>query len=354
MSRRQLGKVLGAAGLSLAVMPIGGRASRAAEQAVYFTWSGYDVPEFFPAYVAKHGANPNMPVFADEEEALQKLVAGFETDVIHPCNNSLTRWRDAGVIQGIETSRLSNWGDVFADLKKIDGAQHDGQQFFIPVDWGNTSVLYRPDLVDIQEESWTLMWDERYAGRLSVAASAEETVVVAAIVAGAKDPFNLSDEEIETIRALLIKQKPLVRFYWESNVDIEQGLASGELIASTGWNSSAVTLKSQGIPIKYMNPKEGILTYCCGLVLSASAKNLDQSYDLMDAMIAPEAGKWLIEANGYGHSNAKSFDLVDPKTLEELNLPADPIAFLNNGIVYKTMQRLDVVSQMFESVKAAI
>jgi spermidine/putrescine transport system substrate-binding protein len=103
-----------------------------------------------------------------------------------------------------------------------------------------------------------------------------------------------------------------------------------------------------------MNPKEGILTYCCGLVLTANARNIDQAYDLIDAMIAPEAGKWLIEANGYGHSNAKSFEIIDPKKLEELNLPADPIAFLNNGIVYKTMQRLDVVSQMFESVKASI
>ena len=132
----------------------------------YFTWSGYDDPGFFPGYVKKHGASPNLPIFADEEEALQKMRAGGVYDVVHPCNSNVGRWFDAGVIQPIDTSRLSNWPDVFDSLKKFEGAQHDGKNYFVPVDWGNTSIIYRSDLVDIKEESWTLMWDERYAGKL--------------------------------------------------------------------------------------------------------------------------------------------------------------------------------------------
>ncbi|MGH6933038.1 MAG: hypothetical protein ACREEE_11460, partial [Dongiaceae bacterium] len=54
LSRRQLAKLLASAGLTMAIMPLAPRLSRAEEQATYFTWSGYDVPEFFPGYVAKH------------------------------------------------------------------------------------------------------------------------------------------------------------------------------------------------------------------------------------------------------------------------------------------------------------
>ncbi len=354
MSRRGFNTLLAASGLALVTVPVIGRPASAAGQAVYFTWSGYDDPGFFPGYVAKNGANPDMPIFADEEEALQKLRAGAEFDVVHPCNNSLPRWREAGVIQPIDTSRLAHWGDLFPELKTFEGGQDGDKQYFVPVDWGNTSIIYRPDLVDITEESWTLMWDERYAGKLSMAAGAEETGVIAGIVAGAADPFNLTDEELAKVKELLVKQKPMVRFYWDSNTTVEQGLASGELVAATGWNSSAVTLKGQGVPVKFMQPKEGILTYCCGLVLSTGAKNVDRAYELMDAMTAPEAGKWLIEAQGYGHSNRRTFDLVDAAMLEERGLPKDPTAFLSNGIMFKPNGRVDDLTTMFEDVKAGV
>ncbi|MEX1109514.1 MAG: hypothetical protein WEC00_11410, partial [Dongiaceae bacterium] len=168
LSRRDMGRVLASAGITLAAVPMVAGRALAEEQASYFTWSGYDVPEFFPGYIEKHGESPALPVFADEEEAFQKLRAGFETDVAHPCSGRIVRWRDAGVIQAIDTSRLSNWGDVFPDLKTINGAADDGQQWFVPIDWGNTSVIYRADLVEIQEESWEILWDERYEGRLSI------------------------------------------------------------------------------------------------------------------------------------------------------------------------------------------
>ncbi len=355
LSRREFNRAMAAAGLAAVTVPLVRRPARAAEeQAVYFTWAEYDNPAFFPTYVQKHGANPEMPIFADEEEALQKLRAGATFDVVHPCNNSLPRWRDADVLQAIDTSRLSNWPDVFDSLKTFEGAQDGGKQYFVPVDWGNTSIIYRTDLVDIQEESWTLMWDERYAGKLSMAAAAEESVVIASIVAGAADPFNPTDADIEKSKELLLKQKPLLRFYWDTTTTVEQALAAGELVASTGWNDSAVQLKAQGIPVKFMQPKEGILTYCCGLILTKDAPHYDQAHDLMDAMIAPEAGKWLFEEQGFGHSNRKTFGIVDPQILAERGFPTDPTEFLASGIQFKPHKRLEEISSMFEAVKAGI
>jgi len=352
LSRRRFNQVLAAAGLTAVTVPVMGRRAQAEEQVIYFTWSGYDDPGFFPGYVKKHGANPQLPIFADEEEALLKMRAGGVYDVVHPCNSNVGRWFDAGVVQEIDTSRLSNWPDVFDSLKKFEGAQHGGKNYFVPVDWGNTSIIYRSDLVDIKEESWTLMWDQRYAGKLAMGGAAEETVAIAAIVAGAADPFNLTDAEVAKAKDLLLKQKPLLRFYWDSNTTVEQGLASGELVAATGWNSSAVALKKQGLAVKFMNPKEGILTYCCGLVLAKGAPHVDAAYDLLDAMIAPDAGKWLIETQGYGHSNHKAFELVEEKTLAERGLPRDPTSFLNSGILFRPMGRLPEISKMFEAVKA--
>lgn len=352
MSRRDILQMLTAAGLTMTMLPVG-RAKAAGDEAIYFTWEGYNDPGFHPGYTAKNKAEPEAPYFADAEEALTKVRSGFQIDVAHPCNTDIKRWRDADVLQAIDTSRLSHWSDLFDSLKKLAYAQDDkGGQFFIPVDWGNTSVIYRPDLFDVKEESWTMLWDERYSGQISMSADGTEAVPIAGIIGGVKDPFNMTDDELAKAKELLAKQKPLVRFYWDSNSTVEQALASGELVASTGWNSSIIALTGQGVNVKFANPKEGIMSYCCGLVLAKDAPHLDKAYDLMDAMTAPEAGKWLIETMGYGHSNAKTFDLVDEKTLAGRGLPKDPNAFFAQGIFQQPNQQTEKVLKLYEEVKA--
>jgi spermidine/putrescine transport system substrate-binding protein len=353
MTRRDLHKALASVGLMAVAMPLVPRAARAEDQATYYTWSGYDVPEFMPGYVEKYGTTPNLPIFAEEEEAFTKLRAGYQVDVSHPCSGRIRRWRDAGILQPIDTSRLSNFGDMFPTLQSINGAD-EGGQWFVGVDWGNTSVVYRTDLVDIQEDSWTILWDERYAGKLSMGEDVTDTAIIAALVAGVADPYNMTDEDLAKVKDLLAKQKPLLRFYWSDNTTMEQALATGELVASSAWNSSVLTLRNQGLPVKFMSPKEGILTWCCGLVLMKDAPQVDKAHDLIDAMISPQAGQWLITQQGYGHSNSKSFDLVDDATLASLGLPRDPTTLLNSGVFSKENARLDDIVKMFEDVKAGI
>jgi spermidine/putrescine transport system substrate-binding protein len=185
LSRRHLGRLLAAAGLAAVTVPVVRRPAKAQEQARYLTWSVYQNAGFFPDYVRKHDGNPEMSTLGVEAENLAALRSGTGIDVAHPCNTSIGRWYEAGVLQPIDPARLSHWPDLFESLTTVMGAKQNGQQYFVPIDWGTTSVIYRTDLVDIQEPSWNLLWDERYKGYLSVSRGAEETCAIAAIVAGA-------------------------------------------------------------------------------------------------------------------------------------------------------------------------
>jgi spermidine/putrescine transport system substrate-binding protein len=51
---------------------------------IIFEWSGYEVPEFHPGYIEKIGDSPTFTFFGDEEEAFQKIRAGFKADLSHP------------------------------------------------------------------------------------------------------------------------------------------------------------------------------------------------------------------------------------------------------------------------------
>ena len=192
----------------------------------------------------------------------------------HPCSYKVEIWRDSGILQPIDTSRLSHWDDVIPSLKEIPGMTHEGQVYFVAADWGQTSVMYRPDLVDaeyLENETWGILWDERYRGRLSMSDSLIDGVMVAAIYGGAKDPFNMTDEEVEVTRNLLREQLPLLRYYWSSPTDIENSMAAGELVATSCWNDAFTALRSEGHDVRFMQPKEGAMTWVCGFCLMSDA-----------------------------------------------------------------------------------
>ncbi len=344
ISRREATAVLASVGVGTMTMTYGPGMARAAvfpidDSLSVFEWGGYEVPEFYTSYVDKHQMAPSFTLFGEEEEALQKLRGGFTADVAHPCTYSTRRWRDAGVLQPIDTSRLPNYADVFPSLKTLPGSQDEtGLDWFVPSDWGNSSVLFRPDLapeyVDTEtekNESWAILFDEKYAGRLGIFDSVDGVMAVVGSVIGAKNVFDMTDAELEEATELLRKQREILRFYWTDNSSVEQALASGELVASYAWNSAVVELKNQGVNIKYMNPKEGIWTWVCGLVLlDGGPGDQDRAYEFIDAWIAPESGKNLIETLGYGSSNAKAFELVDASVLEDLGI-SDPDTMMANS-----------------------
>jgi spermidine/putrescine-binding protein len=323
LSRREIQTGLARMGLGVAAMSVMPAAAKAAApQLVVYEWAGYDAPELHQSYIKKYGGSPDFPLFASEEEALQKILSGFQADISHPCSYNVKRWRDAKVLLPIDTGRLSNYPDIWPKFQEIPQTKADGQTWFVPFDCGNSSVLYRTDLVDpedVKDPSWSLLFNEKYKGRLAMYNTDTTLIEIAARVLGLKDYYKLSDEVLQKqIRPLLVKQREVTRFYWDDQTQLDQAMASGEVVAAYAWNGSVKVLKDQGLPVAYMVPKEGILTWVCGLVRVANPPGDEQAaYDLIDSMISPESGVFQI-STGYGHSNRKAYEMTDPKVLEAL------------------------------------
>jgi len=356
LSRRAFNARLAAIGLAAVALPVGARRASAAEDLTYFTWSGYDIPELHQSYVEKHGAMPATAIFADEEEAFQKLQGGFTADVAHPCSYALPRWREAGLLAPIDVTRLPEWPNVFDRLKSVDGAVADGQNWFVPIEWGRNLILYRTDLVTLspEQQSWSVLFDESLKGKIAMFDGVEQAVFAAALVLGFNNPFDLNDEQLTAVKELLLKQKALLRFYWTDQTNVEQALASGEVAVALAWGASYVTLKSQGVPIAALAPKEGEQTYVCGLVrLKYSQAPDDVVYDFINSELAPETGKYFIEQFNYAHANRRAFDLVDKAKLAELDL-SHPDDIFNNSVFLSSIATEELrqkYNKVFEDVK---
>ena len=336
VSRRDVAKIAGSLGLATVAFR-NPRLAQADDDNVplYFTWTGYDVPDLWPDYVKEHGSPPRTALFASEEDALVKMRQGFAVDIAHPCVETMTKWHDAGILKPLDQSRLTNWDNLWPDLKKVDGMHFDGQLYFAPTDWGNSSILYRTDLVDT-EESWYMLFDDKYSGRIAPT-NGTSNIYQAAQILGI-DMWDVPQDQLEgPVADLLRQERKNARFFWDDPTDAENGMAVGEIVTMYAWNASLVNLLKQGVPVKYANPKEGIWTWLCGLCrINSGTADENLVYDFINAWQAPEAGRFLIDSYGYGHSNMKAFDLVPPERLAELGL-SSPSALFAKSIFFKPL-----------------
>lgn len=359
-SRRDFAKALGAAGLGLVTLPLAAkRAKAAADDLHIFEWAGYEIPELHPSYIEKHGGSPRVSLFGEEEEAFAKLMTGYAVDTCHPCTASVRKWYDAGLIDPIDTSRLDHWVDIFPSLKTLEGTTANGQNLLVPFDWGNSSVLYRTDLVEpgfLDNESWEILFDERYAGRLAMYDSVDAAMGVAGLVIGADNPFDMAAEELDRACTLLRKQRDLLRFYWTDRTQVQQALASGELVAAYAWNSEYWALKAGGQPVAYATPKEGIYTWVCGLVrVKAGVADEELVYDFLNAVTSPEAGEFLLNEYGIGHANMETMRRAPREQLDRLGI-RDPVSHLANGVFFAEIapEVRQKYIQAFEEIKAGL
>ena len=289
---------------------------------IIFEWSGYEAPEFHPAYAEKHGDEPTFTFFGDEEEAFQKIRSGFKTDLSHPCSQSVVKWREAGLLQPLDTSKIAGWKDINPGILAMKdlATDKDGTVWFMPWDWGNTILTYNSEKVT-EAEAATLksFADPKFKDRVTIGDNVDDAYALASLVIGLKDWTKMTDAQFAEASAFLREVHKNVRLYWTDNTEVSQAMASGEVDLAWAWNETANVLKTNGVPVESKrDTDEGLSSWVCGYVLLKDAPgNLDKAYAFLNATLAPDVSNYLVTAWGYGHANGKGMAAVDPAALQK-------------------------------------
>jgi spermidine/putrescine transport system substrate-binding protein len=260
-------------------------------------------------YTKKFGAKTlTYADYGNDDKNLNKMRAGEKFDLLHPCVDYVQDYVDAGLVEPFDVSLLPSMKQLypaFAARGKVDG-----QQYWVPWDWGFGSVMYRTDKVDPADaKGWELMWNPKYSGRISMWDGGSTPVMVAGLLTNppATDIFNQSPAELEASKELLIKQKPLNKFYWTSEYgDMQPAFKSGDIWITYAWPAD---YKAMGDAlgydkVGYMNPSQGKLAWVCGFMMGKGTSSPLHAHDYVESYINEKASADLVNLFAYGSSNA--------------------------------------------------
>jgi len=292
-------------------------------------WNGYQHPEYYPEYVAKYGEVPEYSFFAQADDALKRMRMGYRVDLVHLCVRQVPEARDTGLIKPLETDRISRWNEITPELLDMEGIRADGQYWFVPWEWGYSTVSYNPELIEVENASYEMFIDPQFKGQTALSPDIGVNLLIAGVIGGWGDPLDPTEAEMQAAPEIFTKMFENARFVWTDSTQLEQAWAAGDVGISYVYGSASRRMPNEGLPIVVVEP---LMTWMCGLSLSANgAGSEDAAYDYINAMLDPESGVALFDEYGYGHANANTVDLIDPDRVVGTGID-DPVGTFERGV----------------------
>ena len=111
-------------------------------------------------------------------------------------------------------------------------------------------------------------------------------------------------------------------------------------------------MKSKKLPVEYMHPKEGPLSWIGMFMLGKGTSRSQHAHAFVDAWSSLQSAKWLEDNYGYGEANVlarpKSADLLKVLQLTNPNAVQEPNAHIDRHI-----PRRALYARLWEEVKAS-
>jgi spermidine/putrescine transport system substrate-binding protein len=343
----------GAGDDAAAAFPSSAAAAEDAGPLKLLEWEGYELPDFHQGFEETYGdVKLQYQYAAAGSEFFSKVQAGgVEVDVVHPCSNWVQDWKDADLIAPIDTSRLENWDSLNPQLREM--GEVDGQQWFIPWDWGYESLIVNTETAPIELDSWADLWDPQLQGQFSMEDFGEGAVKMASLAYDLPYP-NLSQDDLDTVRARLDELKPNIRTLWGSSSDLVQQMTSGDVSVGFGWNDQFARIKDAGTPVDYITPEEGRMGWACGFMILKDTQHYDLALKYIDSAISPESCAAAIDQYFLGCSNTEALEIADPKNVEVLQLDQEDVLAATDFAEPLTPQQRTQFNQVWTQVTAGL
>ncbi len=259
----------------------------------YYTWSDYVSPDLLALFERQEQVKVVVDTFSSNEELLAKLQSGAEGyDVAVPSDFMVSIMMHLGLLAELDAEHLPNaaWLEPHLAALPFDPTH----RYSVPYLWGTVGIGYDSAVIPTPPDSWDVLWDPRYAGRISMLNDQRE--VFGATLRSMGASLNTVDPAmIERAKAKLIRQKPLVKAYTSDTYD--QLLASGEVVLAHGWGGAVARAAVERPSIRYVVPKEGgtIWADCLVVLKGAHDKALATRFVnfLLEAQVAAQTSERL-------------------------------------------------------------
>ena len=332
ITRRDMSKLFAAIGLTSALGPVIGKAPALAQSndLTMIIWEGFTSDSFTIPFEEANDANVESTFAGSGDEMFASMQGGGGTtyDMVSASSDLPQRLYDAGLLAGIDTSKLTNFPDLYEQFQKPPYSTFDDKLYGVNFCWGPTIMLYNPDEIAEAPTSWNALLDEQYSGKITTWNYPLQIAQYALLLdPKPEDPFMLDDEQLAQVKDILIRQRPLVRKYWDLGGEVAELFLNGEVVIGDGWSWITLQVQDSEGAVSEATPDEGVTGWSDSWCISNKAANYDLVLKWADWMIGPEGQLGVIENLNYSITNKKVVETLPDDVRQALRMTDVPAEY---------------------------
>jgi putative spermidine/putrescine transport system substrate-binding protein/spermidine/putrescine transport system substrate-binding protein len=333
----------------LCPQPIGGELN-------FMVWEGYTDTLFAKPFEEQCGVKLNSTYMGSSDELVAKLRAGgSETiDLVSPSSDAITQIIQAGLVQPVDLNRVPSYADLMASFRALTLARSGDTVLGVPWAFGPNPLIYDTTKVKPAPDSWAILWDPKYRGKISLQDDIATLWMVAQFLG--MDPatdrahlYNLTDDELAQVRARAQQLRPQVRKYWATAGDMVQLFQNHEIVMGEGWPLMTAQLRAAGFPAGEVIPKEGTTAWADHWVLTRGAKNLNAAYAWLEYTAQAFTQKLMADVTNYIVANPGAKTYMSP---EQVSTQRDIADYGSQVNFWQWSPRRDKYTEVWNQVKA--
>ena len=174
--------------------------------------------------------------------------------------------------------------------------------------WGTMGILYNKTLVSDPVDSWSILWNEKYADQILMQNSVRDAFGIALKYLGYS--LNSTDlDELEAAKEILMEQKPLVQAYVVDQV--RDKMISNEAAIGVIYSGEAIYTQSENSNLEYVIPKEGSNMWIDSWVIPKNAQNKENAEAFINFLCRPDIAKMNFDYITYSTPNTEARELIE-------------------------------------------
>ena len=302
------------------------------------------------------GIKVNYTNFATNEELYAKLKGGAASyDVIIPSDYMIERMISEGLLQKLDFNNIPNYKYIADRYKNLP---YDPENAYsVPYAAGMVGIIYNTKMVEGTPDSWSIMWDENYSGKILQFRNSRDAFLTAQVlIADQKgvelDTYvNTNDTALlDEAAAKLEEQRPLVQSYVMD--EIFNKMKNGSAAVAPYYTGDYLSMKDVNDDLSIVYPKEGTNLFVDAACIPTCARNKEAAELYINFLLEPDVALEIAEFLYYQTPHTAvlendEYSLKDNKEIYPDNM--DEIKTVTYR--HQSSETLDYVGKLWDDVR---
>lgn len=260
-----------------------------------YNWGEYIDETVNTDFTKATGIKVNYSTFDTTEALYAKLkTGGTNYDVVVPSDYMVSRMISEDMLEKLDFDKIPNSKDI--DPRYKDLAYDKNNEYSVPYMWGVVGIVYNKKMVKEPVDSWNILWDEKYKGKILMFDNSRDALGIALKKLGYS--YNTTNaEELKRAAAELEKQKPLVQAYvMDQTYD---KMENNEAALAPYYAGDFIQMMQDNADLAFAIPKEGTNLFVDAMVIPKGSKHKADAEAYINYMCSAGAGVKNCKATGY-------------------------------------------------------